>query len=268
MGEVFRGGFIMGQYIKQVTCFLCGGRGGTYYSDGYSCYSCGANVNLQADVTKPPKLKEILKFPEGITFDPDGFTLDVREWLAAAGISDNLIKKYSIGCVPKLNSVVLPVFINTELKSYTTRSFNKNKKSKHKYITRGSKKASRVLHGEEKDPHTLVLVEDILSCIRVAEYLPCFCLQGTSISDKMVDSLTQKYFKIIIWTDADEGGDKGAEKLKAQFRKSNLKKLEKNLWENNENFFAVNRIRTTKDPKELNNAEMYKVIKQIKALNP
>lgn len=258
----------MGHYIKQVTCFLCGGRGGTYYSDGYACYSCGANVNLQASVTKSPKLKENLKFPEGIVFKPELFTLDVREWLAAAGLSDNLITKYSIGCVPKRNLVVLPVFINKELKSYTTRSFAKNRKSKHKYITRGSKKSSRVLYGEERDPHILVLVEDILSCIRVAEYLPCFCLQGTAISDKMVNSLAEKYSKIIIWTDADEGGDKGAEKLKVQFRKSNLKKLEKNLWEDSESFFAVNRIRTKKDPKELNNVEMYNVIKQIKALNP
>jgi hypothetical protein len=260
----------MGQYIKQVNCHLCGGRGGTYYSDGYVCYSCGANVNLKATITKKPhKEQKILQYPEGIEYDPEKFTLEVRKWLNEACISNYLINKYNIGCIPDKNAVFLPIIVNKELKNYTLRFFGKQKR-KYKYLTRGSKKATKVLLGEEKLTNMLhkgekatnmiVLVEDYLSCIRVAEFLPCQCLQGTSISDTMINALLKRYDTILIWTDADEGGETAAKKIEKRCRALYKNHYINNLWAGNDTPLKVKRIKTAKDPKLLTNGEMYEVI--------
>ncbi len=250
----------MGQYVKQVTCFIWGGSGGTYYSAWYACYSCGANVSLHSTVTqKRTKKEKVLHYPEGITFDPEEFTLDVKKWLYSAHIYDKTIEKYSIGCIPDKNAVCLPIIINRELKNYSLRYFGDTNR-KYKYITRGSKKAAKIVLGKERSPDTLVIVEDYLSCIRVADYLPCFCLQGTNVSDRMLNTLIKKYNTILIWTDDDEGGDKAARTIETQIRKLYKNQYIKNLWEENLVDIRVKRIKSKVDPKLLSEKELYEKV--------
>lgn len=62
---------------------------------------------------------------------------------------------------------------------------------------------------------TIVLVEDPLSCIRVGEVLPTYCLLGTKLVEKIMFNLLN-YKKVLIWLDNDVAGKKASKKIKSQ----------------------------------------------------
>jgi len=65
-------------------------------------------------------------------------------------------------------------------------------------------------------PH-IVLVEDIISAIRVAQLAPVVALQGTSLNWEQVSELIDQTDKIILALDPDGGGIKAATQAKKRF---------------------------------------------------
>jgi hypothetical protein len=250
----------VGNYVKQAPCFACNGRGGTYYTDGYKCFSCGISYGGTGKLKAVDKKStDELVWPPGTVFEPEAFTLDVKKWLYTHYVTDYLITKYSLGCIPESNAVVLPIKIDGELKSYSVRKFSKNS-CKYKYITKGSKKEANFFTGQDIQSDKIVLVEDFLSSIRVGEYCPCLCLQGTNISDTLLRELIKKYNKIVIWLDDDEGGNNGYKKIKTRAKTLLADNYVRNLWALNPQMGKCVRLKTEKDPKCLSPNELKELL--------
>lgn len=103
------------------------------------------------------------------------------------------------------------------------------------------------------EPSTLVVVEDILSAMRVGETISTVALRGTAINSKILNQLLELDCNYIIWLDHDRAGYKAALELG--------KKL---LW----NGTKVEYITTTQDPKWYTDLEIKGILKNERKCNP
>ena len=108
-------------------------------------------------------------------------------------------------------------------------------------------KARKVWESEETEyrlNNTIVLVEDVISAIRVSKYLDCVHLGGTSIN-KSTEDLLNAYINVYIFLDGDEAGKNGAMKIR--------NKLKLN--------YNVRVIRAKKDPKCHTDEELKRILR-------
>lgn len=83
-----------------------------------------------------------------------------------------------------------------------------------KYISCGSKNNPYFVNRDNKVHKDLVIVEDMLSAMRVGWSNPCIALRGTKASDEILAYIIRlQPLKLILWFDSDEPGQEGAKKL-------------------------------------------------------
>lgn len=217
----------LAEYTTATYCFSCG----THTSKVYK-KSCGAQME---DVPGPD---EPLVVPRKAT---SRMTMDAIRWLWKYDISDEQIALYGIKYVAEgvflgmsnqeiyyRNRVFLPCYGDQgDIKFYQLRSIDKQEP---KYYTAGKKD---LFISKQFQTQYVVLVEDMLSAIRVGELASCIGLMGTSLDDKKALTIASKYDMILIWMDGDKAGREASKKLK--------KKLEL--------LADVVEIKTDRDPK-------------------
>ena len=146
---------------------------------------------------------------------PADFTLDVPAsaavWYYSYGISASLAREYSIGYSRRLDRVVIPVYVAGALEVVQARAVRKGMQPK--YLNQaGNKKGDILFRSHDTEGESVCITEDILSCIRVGEVMPCVCCMGTSLSLQQQAQLIQ-YSTILVWLDNDPAGWKGARKM-------------------------------------------------------
>ncbi len=94
---------------------------------------------------------------------------------------------------------------------------------------------------------TVVVVEDILSAIRVGTTFPCIALRGTSCNTSKLDQLRKSADSFIVWLDGDRPGINAAKKLGNKL-----------TWVG-----KVCYIRTKEDPKAYSNEEIQEMIDEV-----
>lgn len=235
----------MSQLIQAgLPCFECGSSDAmAEYEKNHYCFSCHQSWpkhDLVYTVDTHSVEVEGLELPKGYTQNiPSG----ILSWLTACGITSALIKKYSIGytsnflyksarfghevsCGPRL---ILPYIENGTLLHYSARGFGGG--AKYLYVGGGENKLFKSF-SEDKVPR-VVIVEDIISAIRVGEVVPCIALGGTLIPDSLIDALPSLADSVTLWLDSDLAGRLGRNKI---YRKLN--------W-----FCETNHVATKYDPK-------------------
>ena len=229
---------------------------------GFYCNKCGEKGFKHRGIVP---LRELVKdkeegktefqkdiaLPEDISLDIDDFPLDARLWLYKADIRDYQIEKYGIGYSKYLHRVILPVYDETgELLMWQGRGLTPHQ-TKY-YNVRGSGKSGYFFKSwvsyNKIHSHTwdrVVVVEDVLSVIKVGRSCPTVAGLGTSLSQAQINYLGN-FNRVTFWYDDDKGGLKGSEKgMKA------LSLITK-----------VDRIRTQLDPKNLSYDEINQIIKE------
>lgn len=186
-------------------CFRCGKIG--YQNKGYQTLQQLEKIRELDKLARSAVTR--VELPHDTIFDFELFSAEARFWLLSASISGVLCKKHGIGYSPRLQRVVLPVYNSTGgLSFFQLRRIVGNGP---KYIS-PSVDRSAILFVVTPDGSSLdeiVVVEDILSAIRVGEHIPTASLLGTSISTQQAAFLS-KYKRVITWTDPDSAGIKGA----------------------------------------------------------
>ena len=87
------------------------------------------------------------------------------------------------------------------------------------YFDRETSKLHYPLGYKKSNRYTaIVIVEDILSAIRVARLMPVVALQGTHMSWEQARELLEQTDKLIIALDPDKGGIKAAMRIKNRYR--------------------------------------------------
>jgi hypothetical protein len=132
-------------------------------------------------------------------------------WLYKAGLGNEAIKAAGIYYCPRLDRVVLPVVSDDRLVYWQARGFDPERP---KYINPAIDKANLTARYGEGGP--LVLVEDILSAIRVGEVARGWSLLGTNISDSTAARVkaARGVDNVLIWLDPDGAGRKARGRLR------------------------------------------------------
>lgn len=131
---------------------------------------------------------------------------DAKRWVAQYGILDTEMQKYKIGYHEKSNRVILPVFASSG--AMTRVGYRKvTKGRKNRYIEKVALNRSITTHFKIRDPlrvaKGLVLVEDMLSAIKVGREYDVLCLHGSFVS-KYLHPYLDLYDILYIWLDEDK----------------------------------------------------------------
>jgi DNA primase len=176
---------------------------------------------LDDDALRITKSREI-KVPADTTYNPTDFSREARAWLFQGGLTPTIWKKYRIGYSPRLERVVLPIYDDKgTLTWYQLRAVHKGQRPK--YIQPSADKSNiRFTAGIQKDCKRTVIVEDIMSAIRVGEagarltsehVFNATSFLGTKVSTAQATAM-HKYDRCTIWLDADRAGREGAKAIK------------------------------------------------------
>ncbi len=219
----------MGLLISTGACPFCGNGNNTpcfaQYSDGYKCFSCGVTKTQDTNnYAFRPTMKTCdkkLDVPEH-TQNIREFSPSVLQWLYKYYVYDDLIKKHGISYVKydKFNqfegeSLLFPQFHEDKLVFYTRRFFPSKQ-----FIIRGDKSTPLIIKCVHNVCNKVVIVEDFISAIRLAEHVHTVCLSGVHMNfscRKFLESLT---YNVEIWLDPDEAGQEASKIILSQLSKS------------------------------------------------
>lgn len=200
----------MGRCIQHVACPECrkigkdkkGNNLGIYDDGGVYCFSCGFSIHGNNRTSLPnPRVyrteNKKIAITYGELFLPTGSSLD---WLYKYHLTDSQIEQYNIKWSIKEKALVFPIYKDKELIFYQLRYFEKGKSKWRSYGTKP------LIYLGNSAP--IVLVEDIISAIRVGEIATAVPLFGSTISTKSLLTIRKQYDNIIIWLDYDKANDK------------------------------------------------------------
>ena len=179
------------------------------------CYRCGKfgkfskdkEVNLPSRITGKWCTNVIfdqvgdqdLKLPRDTQFFVKDWPVQAKTYFKKARMTTEQCEFWRMGYSPSLRKVVIPVYRNGVLIGYQLRRIFDEDPSP-KYITRRTTKEFYKLF--PKTGNTCVLVEDMLSAIRVSKFTTALCMFGTEVSHAMV-KLLAGYSNVIIFLDND-----------------------------------------------------------------
>ena len=215
-----------------------------------NCYRCGytdSEFKGKQTLTELTRIQQLNEAAESLELTlelPSDFTQELprhaRAWLFKAGITETTWRAYNIGYSKTLDRVVLPVYdTKGSLEWYQCRALQQGQKPKYLQPSRDRSKIMFRSKGVGNDLSRAVIVEDILSAVRVGAFVDTYSLLGTKITTEQAAGLRQ-YKKIITWLDPDKAGRVGA---------YNIRKTLGLITD-------VGNISTELDPKELSNKEI------------
>lgn len=187
----------MSHFLNHEPCPKCKSRDNlARYSDGHAwCFGCGykeeAIVTIQS-------IKDRIYKEEVIDNDPTGIVLDSnipavpKRWLLKYGITDKEILDNGIGWNEEKQLLVL---IHNH-KFYQGRSFRPDRP---KYLTKG--KPVLTFYG---DGDKLIVVEDVLSAIKVSRVTTAMPLLGSYMPLEWATIVCKRFKQVGIWLDRDK----------------------------------------------------------------
>jgi len=219
------------------------------------CYRCGftereyKGKQTLAELQKIQELNKAAEEPIPLEL-PHDFTTDIplegRLWLYKAGITEQRWWSYKIGYSEVLQRVVLPVY-NSEgdLIWLQCRAIHPQQSPKYLQPARDRSTVMFSVCPDREDSERVVLVEDILSAIRVGKHIRAVSLLGTKITTSQA-AMLGKYKRITTWLDSDVAGRRGAYKIRRTLGLVS----------------EVDNIVTKVDPKELSDKEILEELRK------
>ncbi len=122
-------------------------------------------------------------------------------WLQKYGITDKEMRKHRIGYSEEKSLLVFPVFFDAELLMWQGRYFGEDQDFR-KWTTHGSKDVFYL--PEEWEDDTIVVVEDIVSAIKVSRIINCTCLFGSAMPDRLLRRTQALFKRAKVWLDPDK----------------------------------------------------------------
>lgn len=172
------------------------------YENGAYCFSCGYYVGnrvLFNPTTKPPSKKDIV-LPEDITTN---LAPIATYWLDQYEITSEEIKQNNLLWSSSKQYLIFPIFIKGNLEAWLGRYLG-DKDEHPKWITFGINNQLFYWCGSRSN-HSICLVEDIVSAIKVSRFVNCMPLFNAHISKQRLAKLQELgYTDLFIWLDPDK----------------------------------------------------------------
>lgn len=176
-------------------CFRCGASGSDIISVG-TVVSIKATSRADAGTdaaSVPHSLGKIIE-------DPCEWPVKAYVWLRHYGITNEEIRNYQIGYSVEQQRVILPIWWKGEKVGYQLRRIF-DTDNRPKYITKAKGGVGFMSFGCTPIDK-VVLVEDILSAIKVGRQEQAIALLSTGVTQEMKLALA-KYNRFYIWLDMD-----------------------------------------------------------------
>lgn len=226
----------MANFVRHEPCPSCGSRDnlGVYDDGSVFCFGCG-----YAKGTNRRKSQVLDKTPKPLNYPDDAekyIPKDPLQWIKQYGILDKELVDHGVEWSNGRRYLLFPYFAgDAGMVAWQGRSFSGEGP---KWFSRGD--LSNLLHliGDQRE--RVVIVEDIVSAIKVARHTCCCPIFGSVPSLKHLVRLSDRFKELVVWLDMD----KHRESLKAASRASQL------------GFSNVRVISTEKDPKALTDKEI------------
>lgn len=210
----------------------------------HHCHKAGKLFNKLASYKKhiskqEAKLPNSYHMPSTIEKDVSLWPVEARIWPQQASLTRDQIEEVGMGWDERTGRVCIPVSFEGMYRGYVARRIRGNGP---KYIARRNDATKFIYTKHAVDDGRVVIVEDILSCIKLYYCgINAVALQGTAIDDSLLNYLTSNYSVFDVWLDNDNPQVK-MNQVKA------LKRLEL--------FGECRIIKTDKDPKEYDKEEI------------
>lgn len=184
------------------------------------CHKCGEttflshNNSLAERIQNQKIIKAERELIQSVSYAlPEDFSHTIinkgLSWLGKGGVSCDMINAYGIGWSEELQRVILPL-----KRGFIARSVTKGHSPK--YIEKCPDNSvwwsDKARCSMSPIGDTICITEDILSAMRVGEFLPACSLCGTSVSTIQL-SVLYRIKNIIIWLDDDRAGHSGVKKV-------------------------------------------------------
>lgn len=163
----------------------------------------------EANIKLPRDWKPMFKVDMQTWVSANKIPIEAYTWLWDAGITDEMGADNMIGWSDQYRRVIIPIMDEEgKLQGWIGRDVFYDKKTKqgHKYILRKQAGLARRIYftKHQKDSTTVVMVEDILSAIRVnwATSFETVALLTTSVGTDLLHEYMD--YKMVIWLDDDQ----------------------------------------------------------------
>lgn len=181
-------------FIQFHPCPKCGSKDNlAEYSENFHCFGCGYHKrkNTLARVKRLNALDE-LKLEDvsnGITLSKT-LAIDAKKWLLGYGLTEEEMQQFSYD----YENDVLYLFFSASYR--VGRVFATDTKTR--YTSKGKKPVLTYGNGS-----TCVLVEDIISAIKVGRQFTAIPMLGAKPTEEIIQAL-HSYDEVVLWGDADK----------------------------------------------------------------
>lgn len=181
-------------FIQFHPCPKCGSKDNlAEYSENFYCFGCGYHKrkNTLARVRRLNAL-DVLKLDDvsnGITLSKT-LAIDAKKWLLGYGLTEEEMQQFSYD----YENDVLYLFFSASFR--VGRVFAKDTKTR--YTSKGKKPVLTYGTG-----NTCVLVEDIISAIKVGRQFVSIPMLGAKPTEEIIQAL-HSYDGVVLWGDADK----------------------------------------------------------------
>lgn len=176
------------------------------YSDGHSyCYRCGYHVGRR-QFTKPiERIAPTIALPSDVTSE---LPYEATEWLRSYELTRLDIQQHNILWSDKWSRIIFPYFDDTGLIAWQGRyigteptAYQGQTSKPAKWFSQG--KIHEIIHPIKVQSREAVLVEDIVSAIKVSKHKGTIPIFGSTISPKHFLRIKTIVDKVWLWMDPD-----------------------------------------------------------------
>lgn len=174
------------------------------YSDGgMHCFGCGYHVFPNKISIFQNKFKVELQPPS--VFLPEdvetSYPTHALDWIYKYELTQNHLIKHRVLWSESRQLLIFPYYINNQLRAWQGRYFGTNKHHP-KWISYG--KIHEFLYFVGNPTHTCILVEDIVSAIKLSRYQQTVPIFGSHVSTTRLWALRKRCDTIVFWLDPDK----------------------------------------------------------------
>lgn len=199
----------MANWTHNGPCPQCGSRDNLGHWDDGSlyCWGCHYYKPPKGGVFRKPtaskKVSEAIKYPLPDDCGTD-FSEDAVKWLGKYGVSIPVAISNGIRYVARNKQLVFQVLgPDGDLLWWQARNLDANRAESRKYFNGGDPTDISPIYGESTG-RRLVLVEDIVSAIRVGAVCPSMPLVGSYLPRQKLVRLARLYSSLWVWLDSNK----------------------------------------------------------------
>jgi ribosomal protein S27AE len=191
----------MATFVKHESCPKCGSKDNLgRYDDGSAyCFGCGYTEFSSHYVPKTTEdSPKVIKLPEDTSAQIDKIALD---WLDKYAITQTERVRYRMLWSKSKQQLIFPLYDGSgKLIAWQARNFSPEAKSK--YYSQGKIHDVMYFCGAKTNP--IILVEDLVSAIKIGRVGVAMPLFGSEASTHLLMRLKTQCRGIIVWLDSDK----------------------------------------------------------------